>query len=46
MSDPAVVVLLVIGLLVSLRVVAGATREEDGRPRRERTPPAARSEKF
>ena len=37
-SDPAVVILLVIGLLVSLRVVANATREKDGRARPERTP--------
>src|SRR6185312_5134047 len=36
-SDPAVVVLLVIGLLVSLRLVASATREKDGRARPERT---------
>jgi hypothetical protein len=34
-----VVVLLVIGLLVSLRVVASATRGKDGRARPERTPP-------
>ena len=34
-----VVVLLVIGHLVSLRVVASATREKDGRARPERTPP-------
>jgi hypothetical protein len=31
--------LLVIGLLVSVRVVASATREKDGRGRQERTPP-------
>jgi hypothetical protein len=37
-SDPAVVVVLVIGLLVSLRVVARATRGKDGRGRPERTP--------
>jgi len=34
-----VVVVLVIGLLVSLRVVASATRGKDGRARPERTPP-------
>src|ERR1700728_3277920 len=45
-SDPAVVVLLVIGLLVSLRVVASATRGKDGRARPERTPPRREAEKF
>jgi hypothetical protein len=33
------VALLVIGLLVSFRVVASATRRKDGRARPERTPP-------
>src|ERR1700722_19652002 len=37
-SDPAVVVLLLIALLVSFRVVASATRGKDGRGRPERTP--------
>jgi len=34
-----VAVVLVTGLLVSLRVVASATREKDGRARPDRTPP-------
>jgi hypothetical protein len=41
-----VVVLLVIGLLVSLRVVASATRQKDGRARPERTPPRREAGKF
>jgi hypothetical protein len=44
-SDPAVVVVLVIGLLVSLRVVASATREKDGRARPERTACGVKLEK-
>src|SRR5260370_27421116 len=45
-SDPAVVVVLVIGLLVSLRVVASATRGKDGRARPERTPPRRKAGKI
>jgi hypothetical protein len=41
-----VVVLLVIGLLVSLRVVARATRGKDGRARPERTPPRREAGKI
>jgi hypothetical protein len=37
--------LLVIGLLVSLRVMASATRGKDGRARPERTPRGAKPEK-
>jgi hypothetical protein len=39
------VVVLVIGLLVSLRVVASATREKDGRARPERTRGGVKLEK-
>ena len=40
------VVVLVIGLLVSLRVVASATRGKDGRPARRGHPRGAKPEKF